>query len=68
MVPCASCHGNAAQGSAIFPRFAGQHAAYVVRQLEVIQRQFRDSPIMHGVIKEIDAGGMKAVAEYVQSL
>jgi cytochrome c553 len=68
MVPCASCHGNAAQGNAIFPRLAGQHAAYVVRQLEVIQRQFRDSPIMHGVIKEIDADGMKAVAEYVQSL
>jgi cytochrome c553 len=68
MVACASCHGNAAQGNAIFPRLAGQHAAYVVRQLEVIQRQFRDSPIMHGVIKEIDADGMKAVAEYVQSL
>lgn len=68
MVPCASCHGNAAQGNAIFPRLAGQHAAYVVRQLQVIQRQFRDSPIMHGVIKEIDADGMKAVAEYVQSL
>lgn len=68
VMPCASCHGDAAQGNAIFPRLAGQHAAYVVRQLQVIQRQFRDSPIMHGVIKEIDADGMKAVAEYVQSL
>jgi len=68
VVACATCHGNAAQGNAIFPRLAGQHAAYVVRQLQVIQRQFRDSPIMHGVIKEIDAEGMKAVAEYVQSL
>lgn len=65
---CATCHGNAAQGNAIFPRLAGQHAAYVVRQLQVIQRQFRNSPIMHGVIKELDADGMKAVAEYVQSL
>ena len=39
------------EGTSIFPRLAGQHAAYVVRQLEVIQRKFRDSPIMHGVIK-----------------
>ena len=68
VAPCATCHGNAAQGNSIFPRLAGQHAAYVVRQLQVIKRQFRDSPIMHGVIKEIDANGMKAVAEYVQSL
>ena len=68
VVACATCHGNAAQGNSIFPRLAGQHAPYVVRQLQVIQRQFRSSPIMHGVIKEIDGGGMKAVAEYVQSL
>ena len=68
VMPCASCHGNEAQGNTIFPRLAGQHAAYVVRQLQVIQRQSRDSPIMHGVIKEMDVDAMKAVAEYVQSL
>jgi cytochrome c553 len=67
VVACATCHGDAAQGTSIFPRLAGQHAAYVVRQLDVIQRQFRDSPIMHGVIKDLDADAMKAVAEYVQS-
>ena len=67
IVACATCHGDAAQGNSIFPRLAGQHAAYVQRQLEVIQHNFRDSPIMHGVIKELDADGMKAVAEYVQS-
>ncbi len=65
---CSSCHGESAAGTSIFPRLAGQHAAYVMRQLEVIQHNFRDSPIMHGVIKELDANGMKAVAEYVQSL
>lgn len=68
VVACATCHGNGAQGNSIFPRLAGQHAPYVVRQLQVIQREFRNSPIMHGVIKEMDADGMKAVAEYVQSL
>jgi cytochrome c553 len=67
VVACATCHGDAAQGASIFPRLAGQHAAYVVRQLEVIQHKFRDSPIMHGVIKDLDADAMRAVAEYVQS-
>ncbi len=68
VVACASCHGESAAGTSIFPRLAGQHAAYVVRQLEVIQHNSRKSPVMHGVIKELDAGGMKAVAQYVQSL
>lgn len=64
---CATCHGAGAEGVAIFPRLAGQHAAYVVRQLDVIQRQFRDSPVMHGVIKALSPAEMKAVAEYLQS-
>ncbi len=68
IVACASCHGTKAEGNSIFPRLAGQHASYVVRQLEVIQGRSRDSPVMHGVIKDLDAHGMKAVAEYVQSL
>ena len=67
VVGCATCHGEAAQGNSIFPRLAGQHAAYVLRQLDVIQHKFRDSPIMHGVIKDLDTDGMKAVAEFVQS-
>lgn len=67
VAPCASCHGVSAEGAAIFPRLAGQHAAYVRRQLEAIQKTFRDSPIMHGVIKELDAGQISALAEYVQS-
>ena len=67
IVACASCHGKMAEGNGIFPRLAGQHAAYVTRQLNVIQKRFRDSPVMHGAIKDLDADGIKAVAEYVQS-
>ncbi|MEO8938307.1 MAG: c-type cytochrome [Burkholderiaceae bacterium] len=68
VAPCASCHGKSAEGATIFPRLAGQHAAYIRRQLEAIQKTFRDSPIMHGVIKDLDAGQIAAVAEYVQSM
>lgn len=67
VVACASCHGAGAEGSAIFPRLAGQHAAYLVRQLEVIQKQLRSSPIMHGIIKDLKPGEMRAVAEYLQA-
>ncbi len=67
VVACSTCHGEAAQGNAMFPRLAGQHAAYVLRQLDAIQRESRESPVMHGVIKELDDSDKKAVAEYVQS-
>src|SRR5665213_4538513 len=32
---CASCHGPQARGNNIFPRLAGQHAAYLVKQMLV---------------------------------
>jgi cytochrome c553 len=68
VMACSQCHGPAAEGNSVFPRLAGQHAAYVVRQMDAIQKRTRVSPVMHGVIKEMDAATMKAVAEYVQSL
>jgi cytochrome c553 len=68
VVACASCHGKLAEGNGIFPRLAGQRAAYVARQLDVIQKRFRDSPVMHGVVKDLNQDDMKAVGEYVQSL
>jgi cytochrome c553 len=64
---CASCHGSDAGGRSIFPRLAGQHAPYLVRQLEVIQAQLRKSPIMHGIIRDLKPDEIKAVAEYLQS-
>lgn len=67
VVACAGCHGPNAAGVAIFPRLAGQHAEYIVRQLEVIQRQLRASPIMHGVIKDLSPSQMQAVAQYLQA-
>ncbi len=64
---CASCHGANAEGRSIFPRLAGQHSAYLVRQLQVIQQQLRASPIMHGIIKELKPDEMEALAAYLQS-
>jgi cytochrome c553 len=64
---CASCHGANAQGQAIFPRLAGQHAAYIVRQLQVIQNNLRQAPVMHGIVTELKSDEMKVLAEYLQS-
>ena len=64
---CATCHGADAKGVADFPRLAGQHAKYVVKQLEYIQSLVRNAPVMHGIIKDITADEMRAVAAYVQS-
>ena len=64
---CATCHGADAKGQADFPRLAGQHAKYVVKQLQYIQSLVRNAPVMHGIIKDITADEMRAVAAYVQS-
>jgi cytochrome c553 len=66
---CASCHGENAEGASVFPRLAGQHAEYVVRQLKVFRAQ-RLRP--HGVImadesRNLSNDELRAVAQYVQS-
>ncbi len=65
---CATCHGAHAEGNTIFPRLAGQHAAYLVKQLKAIQSRLRQSPVMHGIIKDLTPAEMDALAAYLQSL
>ena len=66
--PCATCHGAHAEGMATFPRLAGQHAPYLLRQLLVIQSVLRTAPVMHGVIKDLTKDQMQAVVAYLQSI
>jgi len=65
---CATCHGPQARGDNIFPRLAGQHADYLVKQALVIQRGLRSAPVMHEVIKDLSQDQMRAVATYLESL
>jgi cytochrome c553 len=65
---CASCHGGQAQGNGPFPRLAGQHAPYLLRQLIVIQSVLRTAPVMHGVIKDLTRDQMQAVVAYLESV
>jgi cytochrome c553 len=66
--PCASCHGPHAEGMAVFPRLAGQHAPYLLKQLLVIQSALRTAPVMHGVVKDLNRDQMQAVVVYLGSI
>jgi len=65
---CATCHGEQAQGNGAFPRLAGQHAPYLLKQMLVIQNALRVAPVMHGVIKQLTRDQMLAVASYLESI
>lgn len=65
---CASCHGPDAKGHGPFPRLAGQHEEYLLKQLRLIQTAVRKAPVMHGIIEHLDDSDMRAVAVYLESL
>lgn len=66
--PCAGCHGPNGAGTDQFPRLAGQHAQYVLKQLRSFQSNLRDVAVMHGVAQSMAIGEMEAVAAYLESL
>jgi cytochrome c553 len=65
---CATCHGAKAEGLGVFPRLAGQHAPYLLKQLLVIQSVLRTAPVMHGVVKDLNKDQMQAVVAYLESI
>ncbi|MEO7128873.1 MAG: c-type cytochrome, partial [Rhodoferax sp.] len=67
---CSACHGAQGQGNGAFPRLAGQHAYYVVRQLRVFKltNERPRGAVMKGVTHDLSEADMVAVASYVASL
>ena len=65
---CAACHGPHALGSSHYPRLAGQHAEYIMKQLASFQSNMRNVAIMHGVASTLHKQEMQAVADYLASL
>lgn len=67
---CTTCHGASGQGNEIFPRLAGQHVDYVIKQLIVFQRteQRPSGAIMKTVAHDLSGDDIKNVAAYVQSI
>ena len=64
---CSSCHGPDAHGLQDFPRLAGQHEQYVLKQLSSFQSNMRKVAIMHGVAQNLRLPEMESVAAFVQS-
>ncbi len=67
---CAGCHGAKGEGNATFPRLAGQHADYLVKQLVVFQRT-NDRPegaIMKTVAHELTQQNIVDVSTYLQAI
>ncbi len=65
---CAACHGPDAHGLGDFPRLAGQHSQYILKQLRSFQSNMRNVAVMHGVAQSLRSTEMDAVAAYVESL
>jgi cytochrome c553 len=67
---CTTCHGKDAEGIAAFPRLAGQHPEYLVKQLVLFKNQLRadaSAPVMHNISSGMSFEQMEAVAAYLMS-
>ncbi len=65
---CFICHGAAGESSSpVFPRLAGQNAAYVVRQLSDYRSGKRKSSTMRPMVEDLNADDFAALGAYFAS-
>ncbi|MFT5722260.1 MAG: cytochrome c553 [Motiliproteus sp.] len=66
---CAGCHGADGNGaSPAFPKLAGQHPSYLVKQLKDIKGGVRISPMMVGFAAGLAEQDMEDLAAYFSTL
>jgi cytochrome c553 len=66
---CAACHGaDGNSAMAIWPKLAGQHAAYIERQLGLIKSGMRPVPEMAGIAAGLSAQDMADLGAYYATL
>ena len=67
---CIGCHGSEGQGQAAYPRLAGQHADYLVKQLIVFQctDERPEGNVMKVIAHDLTRQNIEDVATYLQSL
>lgn len=65
---CMSCHGDNGQGNAQFPRIAGQHVDYLLKQLMVFQRtdERPEATMMKVIAHDLTRKNMEDVAAFLQ--
>jgi cytochrome c553 len=65
---CLGCHGASAEGNGQFPRLAGQHPDYLVKQLSSFKEGVRKNGHMQAIAGTLSEEDMKALAAYFGSL
>lgn len=62
---CAACHG--ADGNSVnpeWPNLAGQHAKYIVQQLQAYKSGVRENPNMSAMVTNLSDGDILAIGNY----
>ena len=65
---CASCHGvdgNSANG--IWPKLAGQHATYLIKQMREFKNGVREDAVMQAMVANLDDTDMADIAAYFEA-
>lgn len=65
---CVACHGaDGNSPSDLYPKIAGQHASYLVKQLQEFKSGEREDPIMLGMVAGLSDQDMEDLAAYFAS-
>jgi cytochrome c553 len=65
---CASCHGEDGNSMvSTFPKLAGQHESYLVRQLQDLKDGFRNAPMMAPLAMALDDQSIEDISAYYAS-
>ena len=65
---CLGCHGSSAEGNGQFPRLAGQHPNYLVKQLQDFKGGIRKGGPMGSLAGSLSEDDMKRLAAYFGSI
>ncbi len=66
---CAACHGVAGVNSnPLWPNLAGQHEAYMVKQLKAFRDGTRSDPVMAGMAKPLSDADIDNLSAYFAGL
>jgi len=65
---CQVCHGKGGKSTnPTYPRLAGQHAKYIIKQLKAFKSGTRKDPIMNGMASTLSEQDMEDVAAFFES-
>jgi cytochrome c553 len=67
VVACQQCHGKSGDGNGIFPRIAGQHAAYFRMVMGAFRSGLRRNDVMGPVAQKLSDREIEALASYLSN-